>query len=142
MKLLLVETFEVLSSSFLLCTHVQSWDLFFRNANAGQAHAPQLLDQLEGKASFLQSHGLAQTPGKAEKVVEDHLAVQSLIRAYQVSVAWGRGGVEQASFADDLFLSFNVVVCLLVLTLACCLASYPKHLKLDCFFVPTQCLNT
>lgn len=78
-------------SPFLLCTHVQSWDLFFRNANAGQTYDPHLADQLERKASFLQSHGLAQTPGKAEKLVEDHLAVQSLIRAYQVSVPWGRG---------------------------------------------------
>ncbi|XP_019472996.1 2-oxoglutarate dehydrogenase-like, mitochondrial isoform X2 [Meleagris gallopavo] len=62
----------------------KSWDLFFRNANAGQTYDPQLPDQLERKASFLQSHGLAQTPGKAEKLVEDHLAVQSLIRAYQI----------------------------------------------------------
>ncbi|XP_027751725.1 2-oxoglutarate dehydrogenase-like, mitochondrial isoform X1 [Empidonax traillii] len=62
----------------------KSWDLFFRNANVGQAHDPHLPEQLERKASFLQSHGLAQTPGKAEKVVEDHLAVQSLIRAYQI----------------------------------------------------------
>ncbi|XP_009949745.1 PREDICTED: 2-oxoglutarate dehydrogenase-like, mitochondrial, partial [Leptosomus discolor] len=62
----------------------KSWDLFFRNANAGQACDPHLPDQLERKASFLQSHGLAQTRGKAEKLVEDHLAVQSLIRAYQI----------------------------------------------------------
>lgn len=91
----LMETlFEVISflPSFLLCTHVQSWDLFFRNANAGQAYDPHLPDQLERKASFLQSHGLAQTPSKAEKLVEDHLAVQSLIRAYQVSVLWAGGG--------------------------------------------------
>uniref|UniRef100_A0A669QBR6 2-oxoglutarate dehydrogenase complex component E1 n=1 Tax=Phasianus colchicus TaxID=9054 RepID=A0A669QBR6_PHACC len=51
----------------------KSWDLFFRNANAGQTYDPHLPDQLERKASFLQSHGLAQTPGKAEKLVEDHL---------------------------------------------------------------------
>ncbi|NXA56202.1 OGDHL protein, partial [Nothocercus julius] len=62
----------------------KSWDLFFRNANAGQAYDPHLPDRLEKKASFLQSHGLAQTPSKAEKLVEDHLAVQSLIRAYQI----------------------------------------------------------
>uniref|UniRef100_A0A8C3E2U3 2-oxoglutarate dehydrogenase-like, mitochondrial n=1 Tax=Corvus moneduloides TaxID=1196302 RepID=A0A8C3E2U3_CORMO len=62
----------------------KSWDVFFRSANAGQTRDPHLPAQLEGKASFLQSHGLAPTPGKAEKVVEDHLAVQSLIRAYQI----------------------------------------------------------
>lgn len=87
---------------FLLCARVQSWDVFFRSANAGQAaHLPA---QLEGKASFLQSHGLAPTPGKAEKVVEDHLAVQSLIRAYQVSVFWGRCG--KASFLQTIFFLF------------------------------------
>ncbi|NWX02007.1 OGDHL protein, partial [Caloenas nicobarica] len=62
----------------------KSWDLFFQNASASQAHDPHLPDQLERKASFLQSHGLAQIPGKTEKLVEDHLAVQSLIRAYQI----------------------------------------------------------
>lgn len=95
--------FEVINfpSSFLLCTHVQSWDVFFQNANAGQAYDPHLPDQLERKASFLQSHGLAQTPGKAEKLVEDHLAVQSLIRAYQVSVLWGRCG--RASLLQTTF---------------------------------------
>lgn len=92
-------------SPFLLCTHVQSWDLFFRNANAGQTYDPHLADQLERKASFLQSHGLAQTPGKAEKLVEDHLAVQSLIRAYQVSVPGE--GVRSSFLCDQPFPSFE-----------------------------------
>lgn len=95
--------------SSLLCTHVQSWDLFFRNASAGQAHDSSVPDQLEKKASFLQSHGLAQTPGKAEKLVEDHLAVQSLIRAYQVSVLGGRRGRVSRLKITFFFLPFYVV---------------------------------
>ncbi|XP_072851175.2 2-oxoglutarate dehydrogenase-like, mitochondrial isoform X2 [Pogona vitticeps] len=66
----------------------KSWDLFFRNATAGalpgQAFQTSLPDISDGKTSLIQSHGLTQSPGKAEKLVEDHLAVQSLIRAYQV----------------------------------------------------------
>lgn len=77
--------------------------MFFRSA--GRAHDAHLPAQLEGKASFLQSHGL----GKAEKVVEDHLAVQSLIRAYQVSVFWGR--------CEDNLLPFYALICILVLTI-------------------------
>uniref|UniRef100_A0A674IFL3 2-oxoglutarate dehydrogenase-like, mitochondrial n=1 Tax=Terrapene triunguis TaxID=2587831 RepID=A0A674IFL3_9SAUR len=66
----------------------KSWDLFFRNANAGappgQAYQTHLPDLSKSRALLFQSHGLAKTPGKAEKLVEDHLAVQSLIRAYQI----------------------------------------------------------
>lgn len=104
---------------------MQSWDVFFRSANAGQA--TQLPAQVGGKASFLQSHGLAPTPGKAEKVVEDHLAVQSLIRAYQVSAFWvgvGRPPLcKQPSFlSSHLYSGLN-----------CCLASDPKGLEPDSF---------
>ncbi|CAM5128613.1 unnamed protein product [Eretmochelys imbricata] len=66
----------------------KSWDLFFRNANAGappgQAYQTHLPDLSKSRALLFQSHGLAKAPGKAEKLVEDHLAVQSLIRAYQI----------------------------------------------------------
>ncbi|XP_053161746.1 2-oxoglutarate dehydrogenase-like, mitochondrial isoform X3 [Hemicordylus capensis] len=66
----------------------KSWDLFFQNATAGalpgQAFQAPLPDILESKTSLVQSHGLTKSPGKAEKLVEDHLAVQSLIRAYQI----------------------------------------------------------
>uniref|UniRef100_A0A8C6XKB8 Dehydrogenase E1 component domain-containing protein n=1 Tax=Naja naja TaxID=35670 RepID=A0A8C6XKB8_NAJNA len=67
---------------------VRSWDLFFRNATAkalpGQPLPSSLPDLSETKTSLIQSHGLTKAPGKAEKLVEDHLAVQSLIRAYQI----------------------------------------------------------
>nr|XP_006112456.1 2-oxoglutarate dehydrogenase-like, mitochondrial [Pelodiscus sinensis] len=66
----------------------KSWDLFFRNANAGappgQAYQTPLPDLSKSRALLFQSHGLAKTPGQAEKLLEDHLAVQSLIRAYQI----------------------------------------------------------
>ncbi|KAG8135229.1 hypothetical protein E2320_008271 [Naja naja] len=66
----------------------KSWDLFFRNATAkalpGQPLPSSLPDLSETKTSLIQSHGLTKAPGKAEKLVEDHLAVQSLIRAYQI----------------------------------------------------------
>uniref|UniRef100_A0A8C3AAW5 2-oxoglutarate dehydrogenase complex component E1 n=1 Tax=Cyclopterus lumpus TaxID=8103 RepID=A0A8C3AAW5_CYCLU len=46
----------------------ESWDVFFRNANAGAPQGPAGVGALGGSQS----------------TVEDHLAVQSLIRAYQV----------------------------------------------------------
>lgn len=39
---------------------------------------------LQTKTSLIPSQGLTMATAKAEKLVEDHLAVQSLIRAYQV----------------------------------------------------------
>ncbi|XP_026528525.1 2-oxoglutarate dehydrogenase-like, mitochondrial isoform X2 [Notechis scutatus] len=65
----------------------KSWDLFFRNATAkalpGQILPSSCPDPSEMQTSLIQSHGLTKAPGKAEKLVGDHLAVQSLIRAYQ-----------------------------------------------------------
>ncbi|MBN3302781.1 2-oxoglutarate dehydrogenase-like, mitochondrial [Amia ocellicauda] len=59
----------------------ESWDVFFRNVSAGASSG----DALQKTASSLfHSQGLAQAPAQAEKVVEDHLAVHSLIRAYQI----------------------------------------------------------
>ncbi|XP_018413926.1 PREDICTED: 2-oxoglutarate dehydrogenase-like, mitochondrial isoform X2 [Nanorana parkeri] len=64
----------------------QSWDAFFRKADPGaigEANPVQNVD-LQNRASIIRSHGLAMATAKAEKLVEDHLAVQSLIRAYQI----------------------------------------------------------
>nr|XP_014341840.1 PREDICTED: 2-oxoglutarate dehydrogenase-like, mitochondrial isoform X2 [Latimeria chalumnae] len=65
----------------------KSWDVFFRNVNAG-APAGQAYQSpssiTNNVATLIKSQGLAQAPPKAEKLVEDHLAVQSLIRAYQI----------------------------------------------------------
>nr|XP_033798845.1 LOW QUALITY PROTEIN: 2-oxoglutarate dehydrogenase-like, mitochondrial [Geotrypetes seraphini] len=66
----------------------KSWDIFFRNAKAGvppgEAYCKPPLVSLDSRASQFQSQGLAMVPAKAEKVIEDHLAVQLLIRAYQI----------------------------------------------------------
>ncbi|KAG9341028.1 hypothetical protein JZ751_019782, partial [Albula glossodonta] len=58
-----------------------SWDVFFRNAKAssppGEAYETRPSTLLQGRA-------MSQTPSLAQKVVEDHLAVHTLIRAYQI----------------------------------------------------------
>uniref|UniRef100_A0A671YPL2 2-oxoglutarate dehydrogenase complex component E1 n=1 Tax=Sparus aurata TaxID=8175 RepID=A0A671YPL2_SPAAU len=65
----------------------KSWDIFFRNANAGAPPGaayqspPPLNGTSQGLASF---QTLVGAQPNVEKLVEDHLAVQSLIRAYQV----------------------------------------------------------
>nr|AAH59621.1 Ogdh protein [Danio rerio] len=65
----------------------KSWDIFFRNANAGAPPGtayqspPPLGVSLAGLA---QAQSLVGAQPNVEKLVEDHLAVQSLIRAYQV----------------------------------------------------------
>ncbi|XP_063814928.1 2-oxoglutarate dehydrogenase-like, mitochondrial isoform X2 [Pseudophryne corroboree] len=65
----------------------KSWDAFFRNADAesppGEAHQLPNIAERQNKVTLFRSQGLAMAPAKAEKLVEDHLAVQSLIRAYQ-----------------------------------------------------------
>lgn len=59
----------------------QSWDTFFRNIQAsspsGEAGKPRPSALLQGRVQSL-------SPDTTEKVVEDHLAVHTLIRAYQV----------------------------------------------------------
>lgn len=65
----------------------KSWDIFFRNANAGAAPgtAYQSPPPLSSSLSTLsQAQFLVQAQPNVDKLVEDHLAVQSLIRAYQV----------------------------------------------------------
>ncbi|KAG7462444.1 hypothetical protein MATL_G00184860 [Megalops atlanticus] len=59
----------------------ESWDAFFRNAQAAAVPG----EGSENRPSaLLQGRAMSQTPGMAQKVVEDHLAVHTLIRAYQI----------------------------------------------------------
>uniref|UniRef100_A0A667X938 2-oxoglutarate dehydrogenase complex component E1 n=1 Tax=Myripristis murdjan TaxID=586833 RepID=A0A667X938_9TELE len=65
----------------------KSWDIFFRNANAGAppGTAYQSPPPLGGTAQGLaHAQALVGAQPNVEKLVEDHLAVQSLIRAYQI----------------------------------------------------------
>ncbi|MEQ2197845.1 hypothetical protein XENOCAPTIV_004074, partial [Xenoophorus captivus] len=77
-------TTNVKMVSFLL---LQSWDIFFRNANAGAppGAAYQSPPPLSGPSDGMSSiQALVGARPNVEKLVKDHLAVQSLIRAYQV----------------------------------------------------------
>lgn len=76
----LLTSFIFLFSLLLL---VQSWDVFFRNANAGAPPGAAYQSPL-GLSSAPQLSSLVGAQPNVEKLVEDHLAVQSLIRAYQV----------------------------------------------------------
>ncbi|XP_008280042.1 2-oxoglutarate dehydrogenase, mitochondrial isoform X4 [Stegastes partitus] len=65
----------------------KSWDIFFRNANAGAppGSAYQSPPPISGTSQGLASvQTLVGAQPNVEKLVEDHLAVQTLIRAYQV----------------------------------------------------------
>nr|XP_020482944.1 2-oxoglutarate dehydrogenase, mitochondrial-like [Labrus bergylta] len=65
----------------------KSWDIFFRNANAGAppGSAYQSPPPVGGSSQGLTSiQALVGAQPNVEKLVADHLAVQSLIRAYQV----------------------------------------------------------
>ena len=61
----------------------QSWDVFFRNANAGAPPGAAYQSPLGMTVASLPQAMVGAQPN-VEKLVEDHLAVQSLIRAYQV----------------------------------------------------------
>uniref|UniRef100_A0A8C7LGZ2 2-oxoglutarate dehydrogenase complex component E1 n=1 Tax=Oncorhynchus kisutch TaxID=8019 RepID=A0A8C7LGZ2_ONCKI len=65
----------------------KSWDIIFRNANAGVSPgaAYQSPPSLGGAALGLaNAQAMVGAQPNMEKLVEDHLAVQSLVRAYQV----------------------------------------------------------
>uniref|UniRef100_A0A673SUX3 2-oxoglutarate dehydrogenase complex component E1 n=1 Tax=Suricata suricatta TaxID=37032 RepID=A0A673SUX3_SURSU len=66
----------------------KSWDIFFRNTNAGAPPGTAYQSPLPlGPASLstmARAQPLVEAQPNVDKLVEDHLAVQSLIRAYQV----------------------------------------------------------
>ncbi|XP_028845826.1 2-oxoglutarate dehydrogenase-like, mitochondrial isoform X2 [Denticeps clupeoides] len=57
----------------------ESWDAYFRNV-----HKPASEMGEKHPSALLQGRAMSQTPAMAQKVVEDHLAVHNLIRAYQI----------------------------------------------------------
>ncbi|KAL6487149.1 hypothetical protein MHYP_G00037750 [Metynnis hypsauchen] len=59
----------------------ESWDAYFRNA---QASSPVGEAEEKRPSMLLQGRAMSQTPAMSLKVVEDHLAVHNLIRAYQI----------------------------------------------------------
>ncbi|XP_062319357.1 2-oxoglutarate dehydrogenase-like, mitochondrial [Osmerus eperlanus] len=59
----------------------ESWDTYFRNV---QASGPSGEVGERRPSTLLQGRAMSQTPAMAQKVVEDHLAVHTLIRAYQI----------------------------------------------------------
>ncbi|XP_028632781.1 2-oxoglutarate dehydrogenase, mitochondrial isoform X2 [Grammomys surdaster] len=66
----------------------KSWDIFFRNTNAGAppgtAYQSPLSLSRSSLATMAHAQSLVEAQPNVDKLVEDHLAVQSLIRAYQV----------------------------------------------------------
>ncbi|XP_044101675.1 2-oxoglutarate dehydrogenase, mitochondrial isoform X1 [Neovison vison] len=66
----------------------KSWDIFFRNTNAGAppgtAYQSPLPLSPGSLSAMARAQPLVDTQPNVDKLVEDHLAVQSLIRAYQV----------------------------------------------------------
>ncbi|XP_060027585.1 2-oxoglutarate dehydrogenase complex component E1 isoform X4 [Erinaceus europaeus] len=66
----------------------KSWDIFFRNTNAGAPPGTAYQSPLPLSAGSLSTMARVQpvvgAQPNVDKLVEDHLAVQSLIRAYQI----------------------------------------------------------
>lgn len=75
----------VLCAKFCFMSVTQSWDVFFRNANAG-APPGAAYQSPHRPATVTSVLPQVESQGNVEKLVEDHLAVQSLIRAYQVGI--------------------------------------------------------
>ena len=73
---------------FLISAPIQSWDSFFRKASEEASYS---LAQPQPLSVVSEKRLAASSRTKTSKLVEDHLAVQSLIRAYQVSDWEGAG---------------------------------------------------
>lgn len=79
--------FKHFDEVFSLFSLLQSWDVYFRNVNAevppGAAHQrpPSLGEPPQGLTGV---QTLVGVQPNVEELVADHLAVQSLVRAYQV----------------------------------------------------------
>lgn len=74
----------------LLVLYLQSWDVFFRNATQGAppgvaySAPPSISTSVNKLAGMVQSTAVG-FPGVVDtKLIDDHLAVQAIIRSYQV----------------------------------------------------------
>lgn len=71
-----------------ICCDAQSWDAFFRNvsndAAPGLAHVPASCDHGTTPEAAKQVSLVASTSDVPSKVIDDHLALQAIVRAYQV----------------------------------------------------------
>lgn len=81
----------VTDSPALSVLYLQSWDVFFRNATQGAPpgiayHAPPSISTSVNKlAGAVQSSAVGFPAGQVDtKLIDDHLAVQAIIRSYQV----------------------------------------------------------
>uniref|UniRef100_A0A671YIR5 2-oxoglutarate dehydrogenase complex component E1 n=1 Tax=Sparus aurata TaxID=8175 RepID=A0A671YIR5_SPAAU len=110
-----------------------SWDIFFRNANAGAPPGaayqspPPLNGTSQGLASF---QTLVGAQPNVEKLVEDHLAVQSLIRAYQVNhngVFFTPSVISPCSVSVSFPLISHHNADLIFLRVCACLAGFSPH---------------
>lgn len=72
---------------FFLLNVFQSWDSFFRNSSYQRPPSLALPGRNEIPATSLLP-ALSSAPGApiSEKVIDDHLAVQAIIRSYQVGI--------------------------------------------------------
>uniref|UniRef100_A0A671YHU2 2-oxoglutarate dehydrogenase complex component E1 n=1 Tax=Sparus aurata TaxID=8175 RepID=A0A671YHU2_SPAAU len=111
----------------------KSWDIFFRNANAGAPPGaayqspPPLNGTSQGLASF---QTLVGAQPNVEKLVEDHLAVQSLIRAYQVNhngVFFTPSVISPCSVSVSFPLISHHNADLIFLRVCACLAGFSPH---------------
>jgi len=70
------------------CCDVQSWDAFFRNVSndvaPGLAHVTTSTDSDARSAAVQHVSSAAATAAVPSKLIEDHLSLQAITRAYQV----------------------------------------------------------
>ena len=75
-----------------MCINFQSWDAYFRNVNngapPGEAYQspPMFGGSVSTAAASVSSQPMGVDTANMKEVIDEHLAVQALIRGYQVNV--------------------------------------------------------
>ena len=104
---------DLSSFFFSFSFSLESWDIFFRNVNAGArpGAAYQSPPPISGTSQGLASvQALVGAQPNVEKLVKDHLAVQSLIRAYQVNFTCYLGHLRAAVVEGVEWSSSNLKI--------------------------------